>query len=131
MKAGTANGQDLFTQFESYQFWGLEAGVRAGLRGGLGAYGVASVGFRHVNAIRVTVTNQDANQFDRAGVYRASTVPTFGFGAGYMFGAIGVEAMAKYAGALSPAEDASGTFLEQLASSGERWSLPVSLVIRF
>ncbi len=62
--------------------------------------------------------------------YQASNVLTYGFGGGFMFGPIGFEVAAKYAGALTADENASRTF-QDAASDGARWSLPISLVLRF
>ena len=54
----------------------------------------------------------------------------YGFGGGFMFGAIGLEVAAKYAGSLTADENAPRTF-HDAASDGARWSLPISLVLRF
>jgi len=122
---GTANGSDLRAEFDPYKFWGLEGGVRAG--GRTGAYGVATIGFRHVSDIQVT-TNLQA--LVKSPFYQASDVLTYGFGGGYMFGTFGIEVAAKYAGSLTADENANRTF-QEAASDGARWSLPISLVLRF
>lgn len=131
---GTVSGQPLRGTFDNYQFWGLETGVRIGRRRGTSPYGIATVGFRHVNEIDGAVTAN--GQFAFSSFYAASTVPTFGFGGGMVFDiqgfGLGVEAMVKYAGALTPGTlDLRGTGLEAINSRGERWSLPISLVFRF
>jgi len=131
---GTVGGVPLVGTFDQYQFWGLETGVRAGRLQGTGPFGIATVGFRRVNGIDGSFAA--GGQFGFPSFYAASTVPTFGFGGGLMFGdysfAIGIEVMVKYAGALTPgALTLEGTGLEGLNSAGERWSLPVSVVLRF
>jgi len=122
---GTANGSDLRAEFDPYKYWGLEGGVRAG--GRTGPYGVATIGFRHVSDIAVT-TNLQA--LVKAPFYQASNVLTYGFGGGFMFGAVGLEVAVKYAGALTANENAPRVF-QDAASDGARWSLPISLVLRF
>ncbi len=131
---GTVGGVPLVGTFDKYQFWGLETGVRFGQLQGTGAFGIATVGFRQVTQINGAFTAD--GQFAFPSFYASSTVPTFGFGGGMMFGdysfAIGVEVMVKYAGGLEPGSlDLAGTGLENLNSQGERWSLPVSVVLRF
>jgi hypothetical protein len=126
-RIGTADGKDLQAEFDPYKFWGIEGGVRAG--GRTGPYGTATAGFRHVSDIQVTY---NVPTLAKADFYKASDVATLAFGGGYMFGpAIGIEVMAKYAGGLSAADRTSGTLIQTLASQGERWSLPISLVLRF
>ena len=122
---GTANGSDVRAEFDAYKYWGLEGGIRGG--GRTGVYGVATIGFRHVSDIPVATSLQGLL---KSPFYQASDVLTYGFGAGYMFGTIGIEVAAKYAGALTAAENAPRTF-QEAASDGARWSLPISLVLRF
>jgi hypothetical protein len=122
---GLAAGQDLRAEFDPYQYWGLEGGFRAG--GRTGPYGTAMIGFRYVNEIRVTT---NVSGLAKADFYEASTVPSFGFGAGYSFGIVGVEVMAQYAGGLTASKGAPALF-ETVANDGARWSLPISLVVGF
>lgn len=122
---GTANGSELRGEFDPYKYWGLESGVRAG--GRTGAYGVATIGFRHVSDIGVTTALQG---LIKSKFYQSSNVLTYGFGAGYMFGTVGFEVAAKYAGSLTADPDAPRTF-QDAATEGARWSLPISLVLRF
>jgi len=133
-EAGTVGGAPLVGSFEKYQFWGLETGVRAGQVRGTGPFGIATVGFRRVSEISGTFAAN--GQFAFPSFYASSTVPTFGFGGGMMFGdfsfAIGIEVMVKYAGGLKAGSlDLAGTGLQEINSKGERWSLPVSVVLRF
>jgi hypothetical protein len=122
---GTAGGQDIRAEFDSYQYWGLQGGLRAG--GRTGPYGTAMFGFRHVNEIQVTT---NVAGLAKADFYKASNVPSFGFGGGYMFGFIGVEVMAQYAGGLTASRSAPALF-QTVADDGARWSLPISLVVGF
>jgi hypothetical protein len=122
---GTANGSELRGEFDPYKYWGLDGGVRAG--GRTGAYGLATIGFRHVSDIGVTTSLAG---LVKSPFYQSSTVLTYGFGAGYMFGTVGFEVAAKYAGALTADETAPRVF-QEAATEGARWSLPISLVLRF
>ena len=122
---GTVNGSDLRAEFEPYKYWGLQGGVRGG--GRTGPYGEGTIGFRHVSDISVTT---NAPGLINAAFYKASDVLTFGFAGGYMFGVIGFEVGVKHAGGLT-ADESAVRFFQDLATDGARWSLPISLVLRF
>jgi len=129
---GTVPGGSLSASFDAYQFWGLEGGVRVGLRRGNGAYGIFTGGFRRVSDINAIFTGPGvaANR----PVYDNSMVPAFGFGGGYLFGygtgfGVGIEVEVKYAGSLKAA--AASPELAAVADAGKRWSLPIGLVVRF
>jgi hypothetical protein len=122
---GSANGSDLRAEFDPYKYWGLEGGIRGG--GRTGPYGVATIGFRHVSDIQVTTSLQG---LVKSPFYQSSNVLTYGFGGGIMFGTIGIEVAAKYAGSLTAADNAPRAF-QDAATDGARWSLPISLVLRF
>lgn len=115
--------------FSPYEFWGLEGGVRVGLNKGRGAFGAVTVGFRHVSAIAATFSAQGLLTGGRD-FYDGSAVPSFGFGGGFIFGStnvgIGFEAGVKYAGSLKAASPALPA-----ASAGERWSVPIGILLRF
>lgn len=131
VKVGTVPAGDLSATFDAYQFWGLEAGVRGGLHDGHGPYGVVTGGFRRVSDLSAffTATGLAANR----AFYEGSAVPSFGFGGGVLFNAggtgVGIEVCAKYAGGLKAA--ASSPELSAVNTAGARWSLPISLVLRF
>jgi hypothetical protein len=122
---GTVNGSDLRAEFEPYKYWGLQGGVRGG--GRTGPYGEGTIGFRHVSDLAVT-TNVPG--LINAPFYKASDVMTFGFAGGYMFGIIGFEVAVKHAGALA-ADESAIRLIQDLATDGARWSLPISLVLHF
>ena len=129
---GTVPSGPLSASFDTYQFWGLEGGVRFGLRQGHGAYGVVNGGFRRVSDMSATFTATGLAA-SRA-FYDGSAVPTFGFGGGFIFGGgagfgIGLEVAVKYAGSLTAA--AASPELSAVNKAGERWSLPISIVLRF
>jgi hypothetical protein len=122
----------LSASLDPYQFWGFEGGVRVGLSHGHGVYGAVTGGFRHVDSIGATFTSTGLTQ-TATNIYDASTVPTFAFAAGLLFGnspvGYGIEVGVKYAGALKPA--ASSPELASVNNVGVRWSLPVGFVVRF
>jgi hypothetical protein len=129
---GTVPSGTLSASFDPYQFWGLEGGVRVGLQQGHGAYGVVSGGFRRVSDMSAifTATGLTATR----AFYDGSAVPSFGFGGGFVFGSgagfgVGLEVAVKHAGALTAA--AASPELSAVNRAGERWSLPVSIVLRF
>jgi hypothetical protein len=129
---GTVPSGPLSASFDTYQFWGLEGGVRIGLREGHGAYGVVNGGFRRVSDMSATFTATGLTA-SRA-FYDGSAVPTFGFGGGFIFGSsagfgIGLEVAVKYAGSLTAAT--ASPELSAVNNAGERWSLPISIVLRF
>jgi hypothetical protein len=128
---GTLNGNSLKVSFDPYNFWGIEGGVRVGSEESVGVYGTATVGMRRVSAISGVFTTAMPVTIVMSEIYDASVVPTFGFGGGVMFGVIGVEAIVKHAGGLSAASTTDGTLPAQIATAGARWSLPISLVLRF
>ena len=129
LQIGTAGTAPLIAEFDKYQFFGFEGGVRVGQP--TGGYGIVTAGFRRVEAIEVSTTVTGSTAFGRSEFYDTSNVPSFGFGGGFMFGAFGVEVMAKYAGKLDPHSRAASVLPNGLASEGERWSLPISLLVRF
>jgi hypothetical protein len=129
---GTVPSGTLSASFDPYQFWGLEGGIRVGLQQGHGAYGLVTGGFRRVSDMSAifTATGLTATR----AVYDGSAVPSFGFGGGFIFSGgagfgIGLEVAVKYAGSLTAA--ASSPELSAVNKAGERWSLPISIVLRF
>ena len=74
-----------------------------------------------------------------APIYQASSVPTFTFGGGMLWGdlsfAMGFEVAISYAGSPSklpnqPTLPGGGT-LTPASGAGSRWSLPIGIVLRF
>ncbi len=128
MEIGSIGNAGLVAEFEPYEFFGLETGVRVG--NPTGPYALGTVGFRHVQSINITITTSAVTNIGRFDFYDSSNVPAFGFGGGYMFGAFGLEVQAKYAGALNSNRSA-GPLAGGIATAGERWSLPISLLVRF
>jgi hypothetical protein len=128
---GAVSSGPLSASFDSYQFWGLEGGVRFGLHQGHGAYGVVTGGFRRISDLTAIMTA--SGLISTVSIYDASAVPAFGFGGGFLVGSagfsVGVEVGAKYAGGPKPAASSPG--LSAVNNVGARWSLPIGIVLRF
>jgi hypothetical protein len=139
LSVGTVASLDLRAAFGDYTSYGMEAGMRYHFVPGarVAPYMSALAGFRRVEAIPGTfsvpaagVTLSDTPFFDD------STVPVFGGDLGVLFGvstrvSLGVEAGFRYHTDLSGIEGLAGTGLENLNDAGNRWSMPVSAVVRF
>jgi hypothetical protein len=127
---GEVGGAPLLATFDDYKFWGLEGGIRLRGASGMGPYATLTGGFRQVSEIQARLRSDTAVAAVTG--YEASTVPSFSFGGGMLWGndgfAMGVEVALRYAGSPKvPAERA----LEPESGAGARWSLPIGLVFRF
>jgi hypothetical protein len=139
LSVGNVASLDLRAAFGDYTSYGLEGGMRFHFTPGarVAPYMSALAGFRRVDAIPGTfsvpaagVTLEDTPFFDD------SVVPVFGGGGGVLFAAtsrlsFGVEAGIRYHTDLTDVEGLAGTGLENLNDAGNRWSVPVSGVVRF
>ena len=139
LSVGTVASLDLRAAFGDYTSYGMEAGMRYHFmpEARVSPYLSALAGFRRVEAIPGTfsvpaagVTLPDTPFFDD------STVPVFGGDLGVVFGvsgrvSLGVEAGVRYHTDLSGIEGLAGTGLENLNDAGNRWSVPISGVVRF
>ena len=139
LSVGNVATLDLRAAFSDYTAYGVEGGMRFHMMPEMrvGPYVTALAGFRRVEAIPGTfsvpaagVTLSDTPFFDD------SIVPVFGGGAGVLFAlssrvSIGVEAGVRYHTDLKDIEGLAGTGLENLNDAGDRWSVPVSGVLRF
>lgn len=137
LQVGTVAGLALTADFTRYQYWGVGGGARYLFSGGAATpYLTGQAGLRRVDAIQTTLRVRDAGVvLPNLAFYGESTVPTFGAGAGLLFGSgrakIGVEAAFHWAGGLEDQAFLAGTGLENLNDAGSRWSMPVSVVVRF
>jgi len=127
---GSVGGTPINANFDDYNFFGAEAGIRLRRSSGLGPYAMVAGGFRRISAI-------DARLFTTSAVtevtgYEASVVPTFAFGGGVLFGdrnlSLGLEIGVRYAGAPKAASNLGVT---PVSGAGSRWSLPVGIVFMF
>lgn len=134
LQVGTVAGLPLLAKFEDYEYWGLEGGARFFLaQGGVTPYITAVAGFRRVSELPGTFSVPQAGvTLADTPFFESSTVPTFGADFGVLFGPIGVEGGFRYAGGLTDDDSGfAGTGLENLNDKGERWSFPISVVVRF
>jgi hypothetical protein len=127
---GQAGGAPLMASLDDYEFWGLEGGVRLRPMSGVGPYATITGGFRRVSEIQARLVVGSTVRSVTG--YEASTVPSFAFGGGMLWGdegfALGVEVALRYAA--SPAVP-EGLTVAPASDAGARWSLPVGLVLRF
>lgn len=138
LSVGDVASLDLRAAFDDYRSYGMDAGMRFHFApdAPLNVYLSALGGFRRVEAIAGTfsvpgagVTLTDVPFFDD------STVPVVGGDLGVLFAVsprvrIGVEGGLRYHSDLSEIEGLAGTGLENLNDAGNRWSVPVSGVVR-
>jgi hypothetical protein len=139
LSVGSVASLDLRAAFGDYTSYGVDGGMRFHFApdARVAPYVSALAGFHRVGAIPGTfsvpaagVTLPDTPFFDD------SLVPVFGGGAGVLFAAssrisFGVEAGIRYHTDLADIEGLAGTGLENLNDAGNRWSVPVSGVVRF
>ena len=139
LSVGNVASLDLRAAFGDYRSYGAEGGMRFHFAPGtrVASYVTALAGFRSVESIPGTfsvpaagVTLRDTPFFDD------SVVPVFGGGAGVLFAvssrvSVGVEGGIRYHTDLTDIEGLAGTGLENLNDAGDRWSVPISGVLRF
>jgi hypothetical protein len=139
LSVGNVASLDLRAAFGDYTSYGVDAGMRYHFTPGatVAPYVSALAGFRRVDAIPGTfsvpaagVTLSDTPFFDD------STVPVFGGDLGVLFAvsprlSLGIEGGIRYHTDLSGIEGLAGTGLENLNDAGDRWSVPISGIIRF
>jgi hypothetical protein len=139
LSVGDVASLDLRAAFADYTSYGMDGGVRYHFVPGarVAPYVSALAGFRRVEAIPGTfsvpaagVTLRDTPFFDD------STVPVFGGDVGVLVAlsrrvSLGVETGVRYHTDLADIEGLAGTGLENLNDAGDRWSVPITGVVRF
>ena len=139
LSVGNVASLDLRAAFADYTSYGMDGGMRYHFVPGarIAPYVSALAGFRRVDAIPGTfsvpaagVTLRDTPFFDD------STVPVFGGDVGVLFAvsrrvSLGIETGVRYHTDLMDIEGLAGTGLENLNDAGDRWSMPISGVVRF
>ena len=127
---GSVGGTPVSANFDDYNFFGGEAGIRLRRSSGLGPYAMAAGGFRRISAIEARLFT--ASSAAAVTGYEASVVPTFAFGGGVLFGgrdlSLGLEIGVRYAGA---PKAGSSLAVTPASGAGSRWSLPVGIVFVF
>jgi hypothetical protein len=139
LSVGNVASLDLRAAFADYTSYGMDGGMRYHFVPGarVAPYVSALAGFRRVEAIPGTfsvpvagVTLPDTPFFDD------SAVPVVGGDVGVLFAvsprvSLGVETGVRYHTDLTEIEGLAGTGLENLNDAGDRWSVPISGVVRF
>jgi hypothetical protein len=139
LSVGSVASLDLRAAFADYTSYGVDGGMRFHFApdARVAPYATALAGFRRVEAIPGTFSVPAAGVIlSETPFFDDSLVPVFGGGAGVLFAAtprvsFGVEAGVRYHSDLQDIEGLAGTGLENLNDAGNRWSVPVSGVVRF
>ena len=139
LSVGRVADFDLRAAFGDYTSYGLDGGVRVHMRpdSTVNPYIAGVAGFRRIEAIPGTFRVPAANvTLPDVPFFAESTVPVVGGDAGVLFAisqrvSLGVEAGVRYHGDLTENEGLAGTGLENLNDAGDRWSVPMSGVVRF
>ena len=137
---GTANGTELVATFDDYRAWTVEAGYRhyfAPRDVKVRPYGGGSVGVAIIDEI------DGAFAAPQAGITRYATdfydgtaALTFGVNGGVLYGLneqIDVNAQVgfRYNSGLSQIDGLVGTGLEDINDKSARWTMPISIGVRF
>jgi hypothetical protein len=139
LSVGSVATLDLRAAFGDYTSYGVDGGMRFHFAPGarVAPYVSAVAGFRRVEAIPGTFSVPAAGvTLSNTPFFDDSLVPVFGGGGGVLFAAssrvsFGIEAGIRYHTDLADIDGLAGTGLENLNDAGDRWSVPVSGVVRF
>ena len=139
LSVGNVASLDLRAAFADYTSYGFEAGMRLHFTpdARFAPYVTALAGMRWVDAIPGTFSVPAAGvTLTNTPFFDDSVVPVFGGGAGVLFAAsprvsIGVEGGVRYHTDLKGIDGLAGTGLENLNDAGDRWSVPITGVMRF
>ena len=137
---GTAGGSDLVATFDDYKAWTLEAGYRhyfAKRRERLRPYGGGTLGVSIIDEI------DGAFSASQAGITRYATdfydgtaALTLGVNGGVLYGLndqidVNGQVGFRYNSGLSQIDGLVGTGLEDINDKSARWTMPISIGIRF
>lgn len=139
LSVGTVATLDLRAAFGDYTSYGMDGGMRYHFVPGarVAPYVSALAGFRRVETIAGTFSVPAAGvTLADTPFYDDSTVPVFGGDVGVLFAlsprvSLGMETGVRYHTDLSDIDGLAGTGLENLNDAGDRWSVPISALIRF
>jgi hypothetical protein len=137
-RLGEIGDSNLYGQFDDYQSFGLDVGLRryADVGTDLRAYGEGTVGLAFVDETDVVLVAPGANLIDVATDFYDRT-SAFALGANVgllwqaadrvgLFGQIGV----RWVSGMSEVDGLSGTGLETINDKSARWTVPVVLGVR-
>jgi hypothetical protein len=133
---GTSN---LYGQYSDYQTFGIDFGLRryATLKPKLRAYGEGTLGIGFVDKTDVTLIAPGANLVqDPNDFYDQTAAFTFGFNvgldlaAGKKFGYFGQLGL-RYVSGMTEIDDLVGTGLDNINDKSARWTMPISIGVRF
>jgi hypothetical protein len=140
LQVGNVAGLPLFGLFDDYTAFGVDAGYRqyVGTAAARPFVGV-SVGFVRLSEVKSEFTVPDAGvTLSGVDFLDASTVPSFGFGAGVQVDlnprtALQAGIEFKWHGGATDVDGLAGTGLEPINDETSRWSMPITagLTVRF
>ena len=140
VELGTTGGQELVATFDDYKAWSIEAGYRhyfARRLEKLRPYGGAMLGVSIIDEI------DGAFAAPAAGITRAATdfydgtaALTLGFNGGVLYALnpqldLNAQVGFRYNSGLSQIDQLVGTGLENINDKSARWTMPISIGIRF
>jgi hypothetical protein len=140
VELGTTGGQELVATFDDYKAWSIEAGYRhyfARRLEKLRPYGGAVLGVSIIDEI------DGAFAAPAAGITRAATdfydgtaALTLGFNGGVLYALnpqldLNAQVGFRYNSGLSQIDQLVGTGLENINDKSSRWTMPISIGIRF
>jgi hypothetical protein len=136
---GDLGFSNLYGQYDDYQSFGIDFGVRqyTPIKEGIRGYGEATVGIAIINETDVTLAAPASNIiFDATDFYDQTAAFAFGINVGALFtvkpqmdffAQLGV----RYVTGMSEVDNLVGTGLEKINDKSSRWSIPVQGGVRF
>jgi len=137
---GTADGADLVATFDDYKAWTVEAGYRhyfATRRVRLRPYGGATIGVAIIHEIDAVFAAPQAGITRLASdFYDGTGALSFGVNGGALYGLndrfdLHAQIGLRFNSGLSQIDSLRGTGLENINDKSSRWTMPISVGIRF
>jgi hypothetical protein len=140
VEIGTAGGEELVATFDDYKAWSLEAGYRhyfAKRRERLRPYGGAMLGVSIIDEIDGAFAAPSAGITRFAtDFYDGTAALTLGVNGGVLYALnpqldVNAQVGFRYNSGLSQIDSLAGTGLEDINDKSARWTMPISVGIRF
>jgi len=137
---GTTAGSDLVATFDDYKAWSLEAGYRhyfAKRRERLRPYGGGTLGVSIIDEIDGAFSASQAGITRQAtDFYDGTAALTLGVNGGVLYGLneqidLNAQVGFRYNSGLSQIDGLVGTGLEDINDKSARWTMPISVGVRF
>ena len=136
---GDIGFSNLYGQYDDYQSFGIDFGVRqyTNIREGVRGYGEATIGIAILAETDVTLAAPTSNVvFDVTDFYDRTAAFAFGINAGVLFTVkpqmdVFAQLGLRYLTGMSEVDNLVGTGLESINDKSARWSIPVQAGVRF